>query len=284
MLFLGQAPPSDAPPRTAGKSEPGYLAEFKKLKAEMDRLQESLNKDYLVAKTEKEREEVVLKATQVMKEKGQPLAEKALALVRDRAADNEAVEVLTWVINYQPESPAASAAAELLARHHLKSPETLNTASRFQQAPMPWTEKLLRRLAEADLPRDRKARALICLAECTKSKAEVRGLLNNLDPAMVKVVEERYGKAYLAEMRAADPAKLEAEAIRLFEEAAQKYGSEKYGSRTIADHVKGVIFEMRNLVVGKQAPDIAGEDIDGKKFKLSDYRGKVVVLDFWGNW
>ena len=23
---------------------------------------------------------------------------------------------------------------------------------------------------------------------------------------------------------------------------------------------------------------------DGVKFKLSDYRGKVVVLDFWGDW
>jgi peroxiredoxin len=36
--------------------------------------------------------------------------------------------------------------------------------------------------------------------------------------------------------------------------------------------------------LGKKAPEIAGEDIDGKKFKLSDYRGKVVLLDFWGNW
>ena len=27
-----------------------------------------------------------------------------------------------------------------------------------------------------------------------------------------------------------------------------------------------------------------GKDIDGKRFKLSDYRGKIVVLDFWGNW
>ena len=41
---------------------------------------------------------------------------------------------------------------------------------------------------------------------------------------------------------------------------------------------------MRNLVIGKEVPDIEGEDIDGKKFKLSEYRGKVVVLDFWGNW
>jgi hypothetical protein len=32
------------------------------------------------------------------------------------------------------------------------------------------------------------------------------------------------------------------------------------------------------------APEIQGDDIDGVPFKLSDYRGKVVVLDFWGNW
>jgi predicted Zn finger-like uncharacterized protein len=37
-------------------------------------------------------------------------------------------------------------------------------------------------------------------------------------------------------------------------------------------------------VLGKETPEIEGEDIDGKRFKLSDYRGKVVVLDFWGNW
>ncbi len=32
------------------------------------------------------------------------------------------------------------------------------------------------------------------------------------------------------------------------------------------------------------APEITGEDVNGKEFKLSDYRGKVVVLDFWGFW
>ena len=38
------------------------------------------------------------------------------------------------------------------------------------------------------------------------------------------------------------------------------------------------------LEVGDMAPEIIGEDIDGKRFKLSDYRGKVVMLDFWGDW
>jgi hypothetical protein len=36
--------------------------------------------------------------------------------------------------------------------------------------------------------------------------------------------------------------------------------------------------------VGMTAPEIDGEDIDGQRFKLSDYRGKVVLLDFWGHW
>jgi thiol-disulfide isomerase/thioredoxin len=36
--------------------------------------------------------------------------------------------------------------------------------------------------------------------------------------------------------------------------------------------------------VGMTALEIDGEDIDGKRFKLADYRGKVVMLDFWGEW
>lgn len=38
------------------------------------------------------------------------------------------------------------------------------------------------------------------------------------------------------------------------------------------------------LEVGKPAPEIEGHGIDGKAMKLSDFRGKVVVLDFWGDW
>ena len=41
------------------------------------------------------------------------------------------------------------------------------------------------------------------------------------------------------------------------------------------------LFEIRHLRVGKEAPDIEGADQDGQSFKLSDYRSKVVLLDFW---
>jgi peroxiredoxin len=36
--------------------------------------------------------------------------------------------------------------------------------------------------------------------------------------------------------------------------------------------------------VGQKAPQITGEDINGKALKLSDFAGKVVVLDFFGDW
>jgi hypothetical protein len=36
--------------------------------------------------------------------------------------------------------------------------------------------------------------------------------------------------------------------------------------------------------VGEMAPDITGPDTDGTEFKLADYRGKIVMVDFWGNW
>jgi peroxiredoxin len=41
---------------------------------------------------------------------------------------------------------------------------------------------------------------------------------------------------------------------------------------------------LRTFSVGKKAPEIQGEDIDGVPFRLSDYRGRVVVLVFSANW
>ena len=44
------------------------------------------------------------------------------------------------------------------------------------------------------------------------------------------------------------------------------------------------VVPAKALSIGKVAPEIEAEDIDGVKFKLSDYRGKGVVLAVWGEW
>jgi peroxiredoxin len=38
------------------------------------------------------------------------------------------------------------------------------------------------------------------------------------------------------------------------------------------------------LVVGKPAPDFTLTDLDDKPYRLSDFRGKVVFLNFWATW
>jgi hypothetical protein len=58
------------------------------------------------------------------------------------------------------------------------------------------------------------------------------------------------------------------------ETATENPATEKATATPATDH----------LSIGKEAPEIEGDDIDGESFKLSDYRGKVVLLDFWGHW
>lgn len=59
---------------------------------------------------------------------------------------------------------------------------------------------------------------------------------------------------------------------------------ERWPASDPARSAQGRIFRYTNLVVGKKIPDFEAEDADGNAFKLSDYAGKVTVVDFWGFW
>lgn len=54
--------------------------------------------------------------------------------------------------------------------------------------------------------------------------------------------------------------------------------------KSLAEQAAGKVFIAERLQIGMVAPDIEAPDLDGVNFKLSDYRGKVVVIDFWGDW
>jgi hypothetical protein len=84
----------------------------------------------------------------------------------------------------------------------------------------------------------------------------------------------------LAAFHANQGRKKEAEAQ--YEQAIDTFGDVKYVSGgTVGEKARGALFVMRELTVTKQAPEIEGEDQDGRRLKLSDYRGKVVLLYFW---
>jgi hypothetical protein len=76
--------------------------------------------------------------------------------------------------------------------------------------------------------------------------------------------------------------KLHQESEELFEEAADKYADVRTAfDGTVGKKAKSELYDLRYLCVGKVAPEVEGTDQDGNHFKLSDYKGKVVLLDFW---
>jgi hypothetical protein len=49
----------------------------------------------------------------------------------------------------------------------------------------------------------------------------------------------------------------------------------------VASCLRSGLWSPSPSAVGKPAPDTEGTDADGVAFALNDYRGKVVLLDFW---
>src|SRR5262249_12578003 len=115
----------------------------------------------------------------------------------------------------------------------------------------------------------------------------LNGRLRRLDlvmeqPELVKRYEGLFGKEYFDALQMRDRAEAVKEAESFFEQAAEKYGDVKvpYGG-TVAEQAKSELHEIRHLSIGKTAREIEGQDQEGQQFKLSDYRGKVVLLYFW---
>jgi hypothetical protein len=59
---------------------------------------------------------------------------------------------------------------------------------------------------------------------------------------------------------------------------------ENYPSDDRVTRAKGYLKNAQLLTVGNQAPEFTGSDADGNTIRLSDYRGKVTFIVFWGFW
>ncbi len=65
---------------------------------------------------------------------------------------------------------------------------------------------------------------------------------------------------------------------------ALRQAAEQADDYQVARRILTLISKRESYERGTTAPNIEGVDLDGVAFKLSDYAGKVVYLDFWGDW
>jgi thiol-disulfide isomerase/thioredoxin len=79
-----------------------------------------------------------------------------------------------------------------------------------------------------------------------------------------------------------DPVTLREDAEQLLERVVRDYGDvlDPVAFRPLGQQAEAALLGLRNPAIGHTAPQIAGDDVEGKSMKLSDYRGKVVLLNF----
>ena len=205
---------------------------------------QEFQKAYQAAKTAEERTKAVEKLP-----KREEFAGRMLKVAQDHPKDAVAVDALVWVVTNAGYTPDGEKALEIIVAKHVKSDKigALYLALIYAQSAN--AEKLLRGIIKENPHREARGKACFSLARRLSEQANVT---------------------------------TDKEADQLFAEVVKQYADIPYfrPGMTLGEVAK----QCRQLLIGKDAPEIEGEDIDGKKLKLSEYRGKVVVLDFWGHW
>lgn len=127
------------------------------------------------------------------------------------------------------------------------------------------TERLLRDVAARNPDRKTQAMALKALTEALSSSVELAGEAAK-NESMRKSISGYFGKAYL-DREIADVARNRKESETLAKTVRESYGD-----------------VLPDLSIGRPAPEVVSKGLDGKPVRLSDLKGKVVVLDIWATW
>lgn len=178
-----------------------------------------------------------------------PVADKALEYAKDYAGKDEAIDFLMMVVNLDQQK--ARPALEVLLKDHIDSPKL---AAMGRMIPF------LDRLVSPEFAKDARAKLM------QSKSVDVRGWALFATHQKTITSADIEGDEYQAAR-----AKLLAIAG-------------KVEDKGLVGQINGAIDEREKFGIGCTAPDIAGVDLDGVAFKLSDYKGKVIFLDFWGDW
>jgi hypothetical protein len=208
-----------------------------------------------------------------------------LQLAEKNPLDPVAVDALIWLVNKEFifDSPRTKATA-LLLRDHVRSDRLGEVCRRMGSLTYyKDSETFLRTVLQINPHKKVKGLAYLTLAQFLNNGLRAIDVIK-ADPKAPRRAD-LWNNVFLDELQRRDRTKVLKEVEALFEQAAEKYGDVKRPdfSDTVGDKAKAELFELRHLAIGKQAPEIEGTDQEGKKFKLSDTRGKVVLLDFWSD-
>jgi hypothetical protein len=223
------------------------------------------------------------KAAQAKKPNPADWVPKFKAIVTKYPSDPAAVECLVWIVRNDRTPDTQQEALDALRAKHIDSPAIAGICASLEHWGPPGADAFLRAVFEKSKDHESQGRACYTLARMLKTRAgEAESA--KVDPAFRANLVQWYGKELGNAIAKADPAALAKDAEALFERVVKDFSDLKDGKYTFADKANRDLFEMRDLAVGKAAPEIVGEDENGKAIKLSDFRGKVVMLDFWGFW
>lgn len=288
----GWSPPwkTDAPKDqlpAAEKLSPA-AAEYQALLREQKSYWDRLEKEAAKLKND----EAVRQFQQKYRLQPQVFARRFLELAKKYPQAAEAVDALWESYTMISHGPEAEQAVAILAAGHMSHEKM---AGRFERIPAgPYARagrELLRAFAERGATEQIRAQAAFKLAKSLAASADLTERLGADTSGAVRRQMEwdnPLGDELVKAFRAENPKQLREEAKRLFQEVAAKYANipHPYMTGTLGQAVEWELEELRNpsLAVGKPAPEIDGKDHQGKTFKLSDYRGKVVLLTFSGNW
>ena len=232
-----------------GAGSPATPADdYKAIVAEYEKAQEEFSKIISKAKTEAEQQKAFEKYPQPANYAG-----RFLKFAEKNPKDAEALEALIWIVSHASQAPEADTALGLLAEQHVTSDKIGTACQSLVYSQSKQAEKFLRAVLEKNSHQEVLAKATISLGR------------------------------YLLQ-RGSESEEGAREAEKLFERVVVKFSKIEGYERTLGEEATSELFEIRNLAIGKVAPDIEGEDVDGRKFKLSDDAGKVRVIDFWGDW
>ncbi len=210
-----------------------------------------------------------------------------LKLAQEHPADAVAYESLAWILQQGESCILYEAtylqAIDLLAAQHAKHAEIEAFFEPLADAPFAPSGKLLQAVFESHPVPAVRGRAGFHLGLQRKNFADAVIDLRR-QPENAKKLELFAGADFMKQRLGSDTDRILRDAEEIFLRIQKEYAPVAYKRTTLGKSAEGELFELRHLRIGKIAPDIVGQDVDGKPLKLSDFRGKVVLVVFWGSW